>query len=81
MEYHVMGYVSQVRMKPGCLPTKYHCQPDRRKRTSNTTAERSYIVKKQRKSIIEECEHDYDTATQQSEVGETSKGLGKVIIL
>lgn len=26
MQYHVMGSVSQVRMKPGCLPKKFECQ-------------------------------------------------------
>ncbi|KAG5893373.1 hypothetical protein JTB14_000137 [Gonioctena quinquepunctata] len=55
MEYHVMGSVSQVRMKAGCFPTKFECQPDRRKRTSNIT-ERPYILKKRRKILIEECE-------------------------
>lgn len=49
-----MGSVSQVRMKPLCIPTKFECQSDRRKRTSNTT-ERLYILKKQRKTLVEVC--------------------------
>ncbi|GBP09573.1 GDNF-inducible zinc finger protein 1 [Eumeta japonica] len=44
MEYHVMGSVSQIRMKPGCVPSKFECQPDRRKRTSDSN-ERKYIAK------------------------------------
>lgn len=28
MQYHVMGSVAQVRMKSGCLPTKFECQSD-----------------------------------------------------
>ncbi|KAK9871716.1 hypothetical protein WA026_014167 [Henosepilachna vigintioctopunctata] len=48
MEYHLMGSVPKIPMKPGCMPTKFQCQPDRRKRTSDAT-ERPYILKKQRK--------------------------------
>ncbi|XP_063631318.1 zinc finger protein 271-like [Cydia splendana] len=29
MQYHVMGSVSRVHMKTGCIPTKFACQPDR----------------------------------------------------
>lgn len=53
-EYHIMGKVSQVRMRPNCIPCKFACQEDRRKRTCNSTV-RSYVLKKQRKTIIEEC--------------------------
>lgn len=57
MEYHITGSVSQIRMKPDCLPTKFHCQPDR-KRTSDLS--RPTAVKRQRKSLIEECLKDKD---------------------
>ncbi|XP_047542879.1 zinc finger protein 655-like isoform X2 [Vanessa atalanta] len=76
MEYHLMGSVSQIRMKPGCMPTRYHCQPDRRKRTSDGP-DRLYILKKQRKTLIKECEKDLEertVATKQVELGETSPG-------
>lgn len=33
MHYHVMGSVSQVRMRTGCFPTKFECEPDRKKQT------------------------------------------------
>lgn len=49
-----MGKVSQVRMKPDCLPSKFGCQEDRRKRTC-TSAERPYMIKKQRMTTIAEC--------------------------
>lgn len=52
MEYHIMGSVSKIRMKPGCIPTKFECQADRRKRASDIT-ERPYTLKKQRQELIE----------------------------
>ncbi|KAF9793582.1 hypothetical protein SFRURICE_021599 [Spodoptera frugiperda] len=51
--------VSQVRMKPGCTPSKFECQEDRRKRTCSST-ERPYIVKKQRITTIAECLNELD---------------------
>ncbi|XP_037872296.1 uncharacterized protein LOC119629683 [Bombyx mori] len=74
MEYHVMGSVSQVRMKPGCIPTKFECQIDRRKRTANTK-ERPYIVKKQRLALIEEFEKSLEKKSitnKHLELGEAS---------
>lgn len=29
VEYTTMGVVSRIRMRPGCLPTKFACQPNR----------------------------------------------------
>ncbi|KAL0861404.1 hypothetical protein ABMA27_008948 [Loxostege sticticalis] len=46
MEYHIMGSVSKIRMKPGCIPTKFECQADRRKRASDITERPT--LKKQR---------------------------------
>ncbi|XP_041969402.1 uncharacterized protein LOC121726227 isoform X2 [Aricia agestis] len=74
MEYHLMGSVSQIRMKQGCMPTKFECQPDRRKRTSDAT-ERPYILKKQRKTLIEECQKDLvEISTKQVKLEEMSYG-------
>ncbi|XP_052755293.1 uncharacterized protein LOC128201667 [Galleria mellonella] len=64
MEYHVMGRVTQIRTKPGCLPSKFVCQPDRLKRTS-MPRERPYIVKKQRKMTIEECLNTFSCNSQE----------------
>nr|XP_049704422.1 uncharacterized protein LOC110381940 [Helicoverpa armigera] len=55
MEYHVMGSVSQVRMKPGCMPKTFTCQPDWKPGISDTT-ERPYIAKKRKIMILEEAE-------------------------
>ncbi|CAG4963203.1 unnamed protein product [Colias eurytheme] len=72
MQYHVMKSVSQVRMKPGCMPHKFTCQSDRKSRTSDTT-ERPYIAKKRRMMILEECKKEFEEkciVTKQSSVEE-----------
>ncbi|XP_050677768.1 uncharacterized protein LOC126974350 [Leptidea sinapis] len=61
MEY-VMGSVSQIRMKPGCVPSKFECQPDRRKRTSDSN-ERKYSAKKQRREVVAEAEQELQNKT------------------
>ncbi|XP_047527061.1 uncharacterized protein LOC125064183 [Vanessa atalanta] len=71
-EYHIMGKVSQVRMKPGCIPTKFECQEDRRKRMCSYK-ERPYVLKKQRMSIIAECLKEPEPSrTPSSSVQDTS---------
>ncbi|XP_046975996.1 uncharacterized protein LOC124542107 [Vanessa cardui] len=52
-EYHIMGKVSKVLLKPGCTPSKFECQEDRRKRTCSST-ERPFMLKKKRMEIIAE---------------------------
>ncbi|KAH9642173.1 hypothetical protein HF086_002329 [Spodoptera exigua] len=59
MEYHIMGSVSKIRMKPGCIPTKFECQADRRKRASDIT-ERPYAQKKLRQELIQESIKDLE---------------------
>lgn len=77
MQYHLMGSVSQIRMKPGCIPTKFYCQHAKRKHTSDRT-DQVYIHKKQRKMLIEECKKEIKEKTiidtKQLELGETSFG-------
>ncbi|XP_046971033.1 uncharacterized protein LOC124538073 [Vanessa cardui] len=53
-EYHIMGKVSKVLLKPGCTSSKFECQEDRRKRTCSST-ERPFMFKKKRIEIIAEC--------------------------
>lgn len=82
IRYQVMGSVSQIRMKSGCIPTRFECQPDRRKRTSNTT-ERPYALKKQRRILIEESEKDFaekNTPTKHLEPASTSECLGRYLL-
>ncbi|RVE42237.1 hypothetical protein evm_013113 [Chilo suppressalis] len=62
LEYHIMGKVSRVCMKSDCIPTKFECQEDRRKRTSSST-ERPYVLKKQRMMNIAECLKEYDESS------------------
>ncbi|KAL3275133.1 hypothetical protein HHI36_019903 [Cryptolaemus montrouzieri] len=57
MEYHVMGSVSQVRMY-----AQFTCQPDKKTQTSNTT-ERTYIVKKRKMMLLQECEKQFEEST------------------
>lgn len=64
MEYRVMGSVPRIRMKPGCIPTKFNCQ--------------SYVVVKQGKILSEEeCENDLEDkslTTKHEDFGEPSFG-------
>lgn len=60
-----MKTVSQVRMKPGCMPSKFECQEDRRKRMCSSI-ERPYIVKKQRMMTIAECLNDSEKSCTSS---------------
>lgn len=84
MEYHVMGSVSQVRMKPGCMPHKFICQPDGATQISGTT-ERPYIAKKPR-MILEECKNESEekcTLAKQlsfEEIASSSSGTHLYII-
>ncbi|KAH9627677.1 hypothetical protein HF086_016831 [Spodoptera exigua] len=88
MEYHIMGSVSAIRMKPSCVPTKFECQPDRLKRTA-TTMPRSAVIKRQRASLIEEilaqetCSPSTSSIELQHsniETGETNSKLVQVTI-
>ncbi|XP_046959359.1 uncharacterized protein LOC124536708 [Vanessa cardui] len=66
MEYHIMGSVSQVRMKPGCMPKKFICQPDRLTRMSDLI-ERPHVAKKRRMMIVEECEKQFEESRMVTE--------------
>lgn len=62
MEYHIMGNVSQICIKPGCFPSKFDCQPDRRKRISNV--EIPHIFEKQK--MMELGEPSNETSTRRT---------------
>ncbi|CAH0725615.1 unnamed protein product, partial [Brenthis ino] len=51
IQYSIMDSVGKIRMKPGCLPSKFECQPDRMKRTAPPQP-RSAISKRRRMDII-----------------------------
>ncbi|XP_022818833.1 uncharacterized protein LOC111351258 isoform X6 [Spodoptera litura] len=82
MEYHVMGFVSKVRMKPGCVPTKFECQPDRTKLPADT--EQTFIIKKERQIIKEEAikkESSLHLIFNTHELGSTSSGISEEIVV
>lgn len=58
-EYNVMGRVSQIRLRPGCLPRKFACQPDRKRRTEDITT-RPLALKRQRLETIAEYEREIE---------------------
>ncbi|KAF5289749.1 hypothetical protein FQA39_LY03666 [Lamprigera yunnana] len=78
MKYHLMGLVSQVRMKPECIPTKFACQPGRK---TGTSVERQYIRKKRKIMAIEECEKQLEEIQHNLEEAQhvTSKIIDKSI--
>ncbi|VVC96225.1 unnamed protein product [Leptidea sinapis] len=51
-----------ARVEPGCVPSKFECQPDRRKRTSDSN-ERKYSAKKQRREVVAEAEQELQNKT------------------
>nr|XP_026499594.1 uncharacterized protein LOC113403311 [Vanessa tameamea] len=58
--------------QPGCIPTKFECQEDKRKRTCSYK-ERPYMLKKQRMSIIAEyLKEPEPSSTASSSVQDTS---------
>ncbi|GBP46083.1 hypothetical protein EVAR_41436_1 [Eumeta japonica] len=74
-----MGKVSKILMKSGCIPTKFECQEDRRKRMSSII-ERPYIVKKQRTETIAECLNEYNkSCTTSSSLEDTSNIISRDI--
>ncbi|KAJ0169998.1 hypothetical protein K1T71_014604 [Dendrolimus kikuchii] len=53
VKYQIMGSVSQLRLKPGCLPSKFDCQPEKRKRTCSSLS-RPNILKKLKMMLFED---------------------------
>jgi hypothetical protein len=60
MQYTVMGRVSRIRMRPGCVPTRFTCQPTRV--SVSSTISRPVAVKRRRLALIRECEEEMRTA-------------------
>ncbi|KAL4717677.1 hypothetical protein ACJJTC_000826 [Scirpophaga incertulas] len=72
MQYRIQGYIKKISMKKGCLPSRFTCQPDRKRSAPSTN--RSVIVKRQRKQLIEE-------ALKEAENKETSECTEAVLDL
>ncbi|KAL3271347.1 hypothetical protein HHI36_021835 [Cryptolaemus montrouzieri] len=73
MQYHVMGSVSQVRMKPGCIPKKFECQRDEKTQTSNAK-NRTNISKKRKMIVPEECEKQLEESCSTEHLAEIVSG-------
>lgn len=54
MQYHLMGSVSQIRMKPGCVPSKFECQKVDKTDISHTI-EKPFDHEKKKKINRKEC--------------------------
>lgn len=63
-----MGFSQRIIMVDGVLPSKFHCQQDRRKRMCNASTSRPAFVKRQKTQLIQECEDIQPTATVQEVV-------------
>lgn len=57
-----MGFSQKIILKDKVLPSKFHCQPDRIKRTYDAIAgtSRSAFVKRQRMDLVEQCLNNED---------------------
>ncbi|XP_044737068.1 uncharacterized protein LOC123299008 [Chrysoperla carnea] len=54
VEYTTMGAVSRIRMRPGCLPTKFDCQLTRSNSSANIC--RPVAAKRQKFSLLNDCD-------------------------
>ncbi|CAK1587497.1 unnamed protein product [Parnassius mnemosyne] len=54
-QYKIMGSVKRIRMKPNCIPSRFDCQVDR-KRKFTPNKSRNAFIKWQRMSTIKESE-------------------------
>lgn len=50
-----MGSVNKIMLKPGTLPSKFHCQPDRKRRLPSTSTSCPAAIKRKRLAIIKEA--------------------------
>ncbi|KAJ8708159.1 hypothetical protein PYW08_010525 [Mythimna loreyi] len=55
IQLKIMGSVKRIRMRPNCIPSRFDCQPGR-KRTFTESEPRAAFMKRQRLSIIKEIE-------------------------
>ncbi|XP_045477109.1 uncharacterized protein LOC123682509 isoform X2 [Harmonia axyridis] len=68
MEYRVMGFVSQVRKKPGCIPTKFACQTYKNNQSLSDTIEPQNICNKRKVTALEKCEKQSEEIASGSSV-------------
>lgn len=51
-----MGFSQRIIMVDGVMPSKFHCQQDRKKRVSDASTSRPAFLKRQKIQLIQECE-------------------------
>ncbi|CAG5056525.1 unnamed protein product [Parnassius apollo] len=59
IQYKIMGYIKRIRMKPNCIPSRFDCQVDRKRKFTLNYPRHSFI-KQQKMSSIEETEETMD---------------------
>ena len=72
-----MGSVPKVRMKPGCIPIKFACQPDR-----ESIEGPYYTCRKKKMMALEECEkqsEENSMVTEHNDLEELRSGK-KILI-
>ncbi|CAH2101513.1 unnamed protein product [Euphydryas editha] len=52
MRYKIQGYIQKIRMNDGCLPTKFACQPDRKRTAPNF--DHSVVINRLKKALVDE---------------------------
>ncbi|KAF9422074.1 hypothetical protein HW555_002095, partial [Spodoptera exigua] len=66
-----MGSVKRIRMRPNCIPSRFDCQPGR-KRTFTESEPRAAFMKRQRLSIIKEIEETTINETRDTPLSSSS---------
>lgn len=72
VRYRLMGSVKKIIMKKGCLPSRFVCQPDRRKRTA-PSSQRPVVIKRQRMEMIDEMMRDENSKKEETTDFETGR--------
>ncbi|KAL4703972.1 hypothetical protein ACJJTC_000358 [Scirpophaga incertulas] len=62
VQYTTMGSVCQIRMRSGCLPKKFACQPNR---PSSSNVSRPVAAKRRRLDLMEELDENISSAASQ----------------
>lgn len=78
IRYHVLGFVGKVMLKPGCLPTKFQCQSDRKRSLPSTITSCPDAIKRQRLAIIQEA-LEYSTLKSDTEEVNTTLSPSKYL--
>lgn len=79
-----MGSVKRIQMKEGCLPSKFECQTDRKKRTLPSGNSRSAVAKRNKISSSQECQsilEEYSNQVEEAEIQEAIPEEGYIFLI